>query len=117
MLVEYRRKEDNRSYLADPTRMALDSTFGRSTALRLPFYAAIRLTAEQFRGLDSKVVVVGQQEYDHDKIDVSSYLNPLLVCGYDYRFGVAAQLRRRPDASDAAFAYVPMSRSIIRELP
>lgn len=117
MIVEYRRKDENISYLNEQSQFQANTTFGHSANFRLPYYAALRIRPSQFLHADSLLFTVGDQEFDSgDQIDPNQYLNPLLVCGYEYRFGVVAELAADTNDTTKDFIkYIPVSRSIIRE--
>ena len=82
----------------------------------LPFFAAVKLHASVFSNKNYVTVIVGKHHFDVTKpreFRLTDYVNPLLTCGKEYRFAVAAELRNRQRGAKKEFVYVPYSRTII----
>lgn len=82
----------------------------------LPFFAAVKLHESVFRNKNYVTVIVGKHHFDVTKpreFRLTDYVNPLLTCGKEYRFAVAAELQAKRRQTKKEFVYQPFSRTII----
>ena len=84
----------------------------------LPFFAAFKLHDSVFTNRHYVTVIVGKHHFSVTKpreFRLTDYVNPLLTCGKEYRFAVAAELKAKRSGAKKEFVYVPYSRTIISE--